>query len=327
MASSMDNLKPARLRDPLLTHKVVIKDPDQGPILEKTRRTPESKRAAFRIVLKEMLEAGLIQPSTSPWSSPVLLVPKKDGSFRVTIDYRKLNSRTVKDAYPLPHQEDLFNRLSKAKWYSKLDLFSGYYQIGMDEESRKLTAFACEDGLYEYCVMPMGLTNSPATFQRAMNTILQEGIRRGFVLVYLDDILVFSNTLEEHEEHMRWLVEQLKANELKVKISKCEVVLDGVQFLGHEITQGHIRPLSDKIEVIDKCPRPKTIKELQHFLGLARVPVSRSGLETSRLETPFRDQTRRLEIWSRDRASSRDKISRRLETKRDNFAKILLFDI
>ena len=140
----------------------------------------------------------------------------------------------------------------------------------MDPDSRHVTAFACEEGLFEYNVMPMGLTNSPATFQRAMNTILHDGIQRGFILVYLDDILVFSNSLEEHREHMRWLIEQLEANGLRVKSTKCEMLVEEVQFLGHEISHGKIRPLREKTDAIDQCPRPKTLKELQHFLGLAQ---------------------------------------------------------
>lgn len=161
-------------------------------IRNKMRRVPFSKRAEFKKMLDEMLEAGLIQKSESSWSSPVLLVSKEDGSIRFTVDFRSLNLATIKDAHPLPNCEDMFALLSQSVWYTKLDLYSWYYQIQLDHESRKYTAFSYEWGLYEYTVMPMGLTNAPATFQRMMNKVLEECIRSNFVVVFLDDILIHS---------------------------------------------------------------------------------------------------------------------------------------
>lgn len=269
-ASSIDDLPPLTSTDNKLTHSIELIDREKGPVRERARRVPASKVNEFRKLLNEMKDANLIQPCSNAWSSPVLLVPKKDGSIRLTIDYRKLNERTQKDAFPLPHQDDLFAKLATAKWFSKLDLFSGYYQIRMDEESRHMTAFACPEGLYEYVVMPMGLTNAPATFQRTMANILQEGIREGFIVVFIDDILVYSTTLEEHERHMKWLTDTLAKYSLKLKGTKCELVQREVEFLGHRLERGCLKPLRPKLEAIEKMPRPTTVTELRRFLGLAQ---------------------------------------------------------
>ena len=164
-----------------------------------------------------------------------MLVSKPDGSIRVTIDYRSLNERTLKDAHPLPNNEDLYALLAQSRWFTKLDLYTGYFQILMKKECRKLTAFRCEWGLFEYLVMPMGLTNAPATFQRAMNQVLKRFIVAGFVVVFLDDILIHSETLVEHFKHIELVVNELKKFQLSVKIKKCEVAKQEI-FLGHVIS-------------------------------------------------------------------------------------------
>ena len=187
------------------------------------------------------MDAKLLVPSRSPFSSPVLLVGKPDGSIRLTIDYRWLNQATVKDAHPLPNIENLFVALSRSKFYTKIDCFSGFYQVQMDPASTQFTEFACEWGLFEYVVMPMGLTNAPATFQRLMNLVLHDEIRLGIVVVYMDDLLIHSKTVREHLEHVRRVIDKLKQHGIKIKLSKCEVAKTTVIFLGHEVTHGEIR--------------------------------------------------------------------------------------
>jgi hypothetical protein len=215
-----------------------------------------------------MVACGMVQHSNSSYSSATNLVKKKDGSTRVTIDYRPLNNITIKDAFPLPNIENLFCLLSKAKYYSKFDLASGYYQIKMSPESRKYTVFACEFGLYEYLVMPMGLTNAPATFQRLMNEVLKDLIGI-FCAVYLDDIIVFSHSLQDHVRHVNMIIERLATYALKVKLSKCELVKTDIEFLGHTISQGYISPNQHNTRAIKEKPRPTSIKDVQSFVSLA----------------------------------------------------------
>ena len=187
----------------------------------------------MRLDDREQLDARLIQPSTSPWSSPILLVVKPDGSLRVTVDYRWLNAITIKDAQPLPNMEALFDKLA------------------------------------EYRVMPMGLSNSPATFQRLMNKILEEEIAAGFVSVYLDDILIFSESIAEHFEHVLAVIKKIERYILKIKLTKCDVAKPLIVFLGQIISRGTIRPSTERIDTLFKYSRPTTLKQLQSFLGLA----------------------------------------------------------
>ena len=265
-ASSLKELKPSQCFE----HEIKLTDPSLPPIKQKMRRIPYSKREEFKTMLDEMLEANLIRPSDSPWASPLMLVSKPDGSIRVTIDYRLLNGRTMKDAHPLPNSEDLYASLAKSSWYTKLDLYTGYFQILMRQECSKLTAFTCEWGLFEYVVMPMGLTNAPATFQRAMNQVLRKFIESGFVVVYLDDILIHSESLIEHLKHIELVVNELKKYQLSVKLKKCEVAKQEITFLGHVISNGSIKPDQSKCEALYKYKRPQTLTQLQSFLGLAQ---------------------------------------------------------
>ena len=250
-------------------HEIKLIDPSKPPFRQKMRRVPFSRREAFYKLLMEQVEAKLLIPSRSPYSSPVLLVSKPDGSIRLTIDYRWLNLATVKDAHPLPNIENLFVELSKSKFYTKIDCYSGFYQVQMDPASTQYTAFSCEWGLYEYIVMPMGLTNAPATFQRLMNKILHDEIKAGIVVVYMDDLLIHSKTMREHLEHVRRIIEKLRHHGIKIKLSKCEVAKTTVIFLGHEVSYGQIRPSVEKTKVLFEYPRPLTVCQLQSFLGLA----------------------------------------------------------
>jgi hypothetical protein len=187
----------------VLTH--IIRVGDAEPIKQRSRSIPYHYQQEFKRIITEMILSGMIRESESPWCSPIHLVKKKDGSLRITVDYRKLNDVTIKDSYPIPRIDDMLNKLAAAKIFTTLDLASGYYQVEMEEGSKRYTAFACDMALYEYNVMPMGLTNACATFQRLMNRILA-GILGFFCLVYLDDIIIFSDSVDSHFEHVKEVI-------------------------------------------------------------------------------------------------------------------------
>src|SRR3954464_10032549 len=204
--------------------------------------------------IKELLDKGYIRPSSSPWGSPVLLVEKKDGSLRMVVDYRGLNEVTIKNKYPLPMINDRFDRLQAAKVFSKIDLRSGYHQLKIREEDIPKTAFITRYRLYEYTVMSFGLTNAPATFSRLMNSIFMEYLDK-FVVIYLDDILIYSKNEEGHAEHLRLVLMKLREHRLYAKFSKCEFWLPEVIYLGHVISAKGIAVNPERVQaVLDWTP-------------------------------------------------------------------------
>jgi len=238
---------------------------DSSPVFKPMYRlSPKEKQEVIRQV-KDLLARGLIRPSHSAYSSPVIFVRKKSGELRMCIDYRALNQKTVKDKYPLPCIDDLLDRLQGASVFSSLDLQSGYHQIRIADEDVPKTAFSTPLGLFEFCVLPFGLTNAPAAFQREMNRVFK-GL--DFVLVYLDDILVFSKSQVEHEQHLRKVLEALRAEKLYAKMSKCSFCKPSVEFLGHVVSSDGVHVDPKKIESIDKWPLPKSATEVRSFLGL-----------------------------------------------------------
>ncbi|GJX32260.1 putative reverse transcriptase domain-containing protein [Tanacetum coccineum] len=218
--------------------------------------------------LKELSDKGFIRPSSSPWGAPVLFVKKKDRSFRMCIDYRELNKLTVKNRYPLPRIDDLFDQLQGSSVYSKIDLRSGYHQLRVREEDIPKTAFRTRYGHYEFQVMPFGLTNAPAVFMDLMNRVCKP-YRDKFVIIFIDDILIYSKNKQEHEEHLKMILELLKKEELYAKFSKCEFWIPKVQFLGHVIDSEGIHVDPAKIESIKDWASPKSPTEIHQFLGLA----------------------------------------------------------
>ncbi|GJV68492.1 putative reverse transcriptase domain-containing protein [Tanacetum coccineum] len=218
--------------------------------------------------LQELSDRGFIRPSSSPWGAPVLFVKKKDGSFRMCIDYRELNKLTVKNRYPLPRIDDLFDQLQGSRVYSKIDLRSGYHQLRVREEDISKTTFRTRYGHYEFQVMPFGLTNAPAVFMDLMNRVCKPYLDR-FVIVSIDDILIYSKSRKEHEGHLKLILNLLKKEELYAKFSKCEFWLSKVQFLGHMIDSEGIHVDPPKIETIKDWASPKTPTEIRQFLGLA----------------------------------------------------------
>ncbi|XP_052623591.1 uncharacterized protein LOC128128868, partial [Lactuca sativa] len=218
--------------------------------------------------LSELLDKGFIRPSYSPWGAPVLFVKKKDGSFRMCIDYRELNKLTVKNRYPLPRIDDLFDQLQGASYFSKIDLRSGYHQLKVREEDIPKTAFRTRYGHYEFVVMPFGLTNAPAAFMDLMNRICRPFLDN-FVIVFIDDILVYSRSKEEHGQHLRQVLETLRSEKLYAKLSKCEFWLRSVNFLGHVVSQDGIHVDPSKVKAVEGWATPTTPTEIRQFLGLA----------------------------------------------------------
>jgi hypothetical protein len=215
-----------------------------------------------------MLKTGWIQPSNSPFSSPVLLLKKKDGSWRMCVDYRALNALTVRDRFPLPTIDELLDELGNARIFSKLDLTSGFHQIRLTPEDTHKTAFRTHDGHYEYRVMPFGLCNAPATFQATMNDIFRPMLRKT-VIVFFDDILVFSNSWDQHLEHLTQVFTILSEQQFHLKASKCSFGQSKVSYLGHIVEGGTVTPDPLKIQAIDNWPTPKSTKGLRGFLGLS----------------------------------------------------------
>ncbi|GBG61186.1 hypothetical protein CBR_g19262 [Chara braunii] len=222
----------------------------------------------LRRQIDEMIDKGWIKPSESEFAARVLFVPKKGGKLRMCIDYRGLNVITRKNAYPLPRIDDLLDAVGGCKVFSKIDLKSGYHQIEVDPADQHKTAFKTRDGLYEFIVMPFGLTNAPVTFQSLMDKVLREQIGR-FVVVYLDDILIFSKSMEEHLKHLEEVLAILKKTQLHLNLEKSEFGKDSVIYLGHRLSAAGLEPEATKIEVMRDLPQPANIRELRSFLGLA----------------------------------------------------------
>ena len=218
--------------------------------------------------LADMTEKGFIRPSVSPFGAPVLFVKKKDGSLRMCVDYRGLNKVTRKNSYPLPRIDDLFDQLQGARIFSKIDLRSGYHQVRVAEEDIPKTAFRTRYGHYEFLVMPFGLTNAPATFMALMNNIFHPYLDK-FILVYLDDILVYSKDMEEHTKHLRLVFQLLREHRLFAKMKKCEFGKTSVEYLGHEISEKGIEVEKEKVKAIMNWKEPTCVKDVQSFLGLA----------------------------------------------------------
>ncbi|CAL1388171.1 unnamed protein product [Linum trigynum] len=242
--------------------------PGTAPISIPPYRMAPVELKELKEQLQELLDKGFIRPSVSPWGAPVLFVKKKDGTLRLCIDYRRINKVTVKNKYPLPRIDDLFDQLQGSKVFSKIDLRSGYHQLKVAEEAIPKTAFRTRYGHYEFLVMPFGLTNAPAAFMALMNKVFQEYLDK-FVIVFIDDILVYSRSEEEHREHLRIILQILREKQLYAKFSKCDFWMDQVIFLGHIVSGRGIEVDPKKVEAVVKWEPPRSVPELRSFLGMA----------------------------------------------------------
>ena len=238
-----------------------------APIRQPMHRLPASLKDTVNSQIQDMLDTGVIQPSCSPWASPVVMVKKKDGTWRFCVDYRKVNAITHHDAYPLPRIDATLDSLTGSTLFTTLDLASGYWQVELESSDKEKTAFSTTKGHFEFNVMPFGLTNAPATFQRLMECVLA-GISGELCLAYLDDIIVFSATFEEHLHRLAVVLQRLQAANLKLKPAKCHFAQSKVEYLGHIISGDGIQVDPKKTTAISDYPVPADVKQLKQFLGL-----------------------------------------------------------
>ncbi|KAL0539461.1 hypothetical protein IC582_023673 [Cucumis melo] len=289
-------------------------EPGTVPISRAPYRMASAELKELKVQLQELLDKGFIRPSVSPWGAPVLFVKKNNGSMRLCIDYRDLNKVTVKNRYPLLRIDDLFDQLQGATVFSKIDLRSGYHQLRIKDGDVPKTAFRSRYGHYEFIVMSFCLTNAPAVFMDLMNRVFREFLDT-FVIVFIDDILIYSKTEAEHEEHLRTVLQTLRDNKLYAKFSKCEFWLKQVSFLGHVVSKAGVSVDPAKIEAVTDWTRPSTVSEVRSFLSLAGY-YRRFVENFSRIATPLTQLTRKGApfVWSKACEDSFQNLKQKLVT-------------
>ena len=260
-AWSLDDLRPAEVP---VSHSFGLVD--STPIYSSVRRLPPRHNAVVREELDKMLEAGIITPAVSAWYFSVVIASKKDGRPRFCVDYRALNKVMKADLWPLLKIEDIFDELQDSKDFTTLDLFTGYWQVCMSEECKEMTTFVCRFGTFQFEVMPFGMMNAPSTFQRMMDQLF---CHKDFVRVYVDDVVVFSRSVEEHVKHLLEFFCVIADQGLKLKASKCSFAQSKVRLLGHIVDTNGVHVDAGKIEAILKTVTPSNTMELRSFLGLA----------------------------------------------------------
>lgn len=248
----------------LVKHEIPVKD--EIPVTQAYRRIPPNQFEEVRDHISGLLKKGVIKESSSSYASPVVLVRKTDGNLRLCVDYLKLNAKTQRDAFPLPRIDESLDALCKAQVFSTIDLASGYHQVAVHEKDRRKTAFVTPFGLYEFVRMPFGLCNAPATFQRLMQAVMGALVFE-MVLVYLDDLLVYSSTFESHLARLETVLSRLREAGLKIKVEKCSFLQSEVRFLGHLVSSQGVGPDPDKVSAVQQWPVPRSGKELRSFLG------------------------------------------------------------
>jgi len=241
--------------------------------------------------LEELQQAGFVQLVASPWASDVVLIKKKDGSYRLCVDYRRLNSVTYKDSYPLPHIDTCFGSMNGAVWFSILDLRSGYYNIPIREVDRDKTAFITRRGCFRYKVMAFGLTCAPSVFQRVMDLVIC-GLAYESCLVYLDDIIVFGQDFDSHVRRLREVFDRLQTAGLKLHMKKCCLFQRRANFLGHVLTEAGVEVQPEKISAVQNWPTPRNLTELRSFVGLCSY-YRRFISEFANVAAPLHELTRK----------------------------------
>ena len=278
--------------------KVRIDTGNQDPVKQPAYKSNLKQKRIIETELNQLVKHGIVEASSSPWSSPVVLIKKKDNTLRFCIDFRKINKITKKDAYPLPRIDEIIESIGNSRYFSTIDLASGYWQVPIDPRHKAKTAFSTHKGLYEFNVMPFGLTNGPATFQRLMDRVLNR-LTWHQCLVYIDDIIVFSNSFDEHLTRLGNVFECLANANLKLKLNKCRFVQDEVLYLGFKLTKDGIKPSDSKIKAIQQLAAPKTKREVKGFIGMLSY-YRRFIPSLSRIAKPILELTKQSEkfIWS-----------------------------
>ena len=309
----------------LVEHQIPLTNTD--PVRQRHRRIPPAQFMLVKEHIQDLLRQGIVRHSTSPYASPIVIVQKKTGEIRLCVDYRELNARTRRDAYPLPRIDETLDALSGAKWFSTLDLASGYNQVPMAEADRDKTAFCTPFGLFEFNRMPFGLCNAPGTFQRLMERIFGDQSLQS-LLLYLDDIVVFSGSFTQHLQRLELVLSRLRQQKLKLKLTKCCFFRKEVNYLGHVVSAHGVATDPAKISAVTQWPRPRTVKELRAFLGFASyyrrfvegfarlaAPLHRLVGECQRPRRPTTEKTPSVEQrWSQECSDAFAALKQRLTT-------------
>ena len=273
----------------IVTH--TIDTGDSKPVRQPLRRHPPAHLDAIQQHVSNMLQQDVIQPAKSPWASNIVLVKKKNGSLRCCVDYRQLNSATRKGAYPLPRTDMCLDAMSGARWFSTFDLRSSYHQVAMNEEDSDKTAFICREGQFKFKTMPFGLCNAGATFQRLMDMVMS-GLAFEVCLVYLDDVIVFSTTIDEHFRRLSAVLTRLRDAGLKLKPSKCRLLQKHVAFLGHIVSENGVSTDPEKVRAVADWPAPTTLREVRSFVELCSY-YRRFDEGFARISAPLHDTTKK----------------------------------
>ncbi|GFV11306.1 retrovirus-related Pol polyprotein from transposon 17.6 [Trichonephila clavipes] len=262
----IQDYKPEKTESTDVTMRIILKD--EEPVCQPPRRLAFTERQEVNKQIEEWLNEGIIRPSSSEYASPIVMVKKKDGSSKKCIDYRKLNQKLVKDNFPLPLIEDVLDILQEAKVYSTLDLRNGFFHVYVDEDFRKYTSFIVSDGQFEFNKVPFGLSTSRGVFQRYVSSIFRDFTRKGIVISYLDDLVIPAKNEQEDLEKLKIILDVAKKYGLEIKFKKCQFLKKKIEFLGHIVESGTIKPSPTKTLAVRKFPEPTTIKQVQSFLGL-----------------------------------------------------------
>ncbi|XP_042913385.2 retrovirus-related Pol polyprotein from transposon 17.6 [Parasteatoda tepidariorum] len=266
LSALINNYKPNKIKDTKLTMKIILKD--EIPVCQRARRLSFSEKQKVNDQISEWLKTDIIRESCSDYCSPIVLCKKKDNSLRLCIDYRKLNSKTIKDRYPLPLIEDVLDQLQGSKICSKIDLRNGFFHIDVDEDSKKYTSFVTPDGQYEFNKVPFGLCNSPSTFQRYINYVFRDLLREGVVVIFMDDIFIPAESEIDALNRLTRVLQTASEYGLELNLKKCQFLMSKINFLGYIIENGTIKPSSEKTLAVQNFPVPKSTKQVQSFLGL-----------------------------------------------------------